>query len=162
MQILILLFVYLNSNLLNLIRCLVLRSAPDFALLKSPISRETMNMPPHSQVIQKKNKKLVLAIAIHHNWYLSAIFAFLTGHIVFHKTSFFFCNSFQASLLVPTYFVWLIAELPRLYIGRKGVLCDKVRFTAAIECQIISTYSVVFSCRSWQSFYFSRSVLKFG
>ena len=79
------------------------------------------------QKLRRKNEKLPLAIAIHYNWFLSLIFAVLLGHLAFEKNRrLFFCNTFQHSLLVPTYCIWVIAEISRLYMGQKGILCDKV------------------------------------
>ena len=76
---------------------------------------------------QRKDEKLPLAIAIHFNFYLSCMFAFLIGRIVFEKyANHSFCNSFQRSLLVPVYCAWVIAEVPRLYVGQKGILRDKL------------------------------------
>lgn len=82
--------------------------------------------------LNKNNEKLPLAIIIHYNWYLSLIFALLSGYLAFEKhTSLFFCNSFQRSLLIPVYCIWLIAEITRLYVGQKGILRDKLPELAA-------------------------------
>ena len=89
-------------------------------------SSQTTN-PIDPQELRRKNERLPLAIVIHYNWFLSLIFAILTGSLAFEKTrSFFFCNGFQRTLLRPIFLIWLIAEFPRLYVGQKGVLCDKV------------------------------------
>ena len=77
--------------------------------------------------LRRKDEKLPLAILIHYNVYTSFIFATLIGRLVFHKKShLYYSNEFQRSLLVPVYLVWLIAEIPRLYVGQKGVLGDKL------------------------------------
>ena len=81
---------------------------------------------------QRQDEKLPLAILIHYNVYFSFIFAILMGRLVFEKSGeFYFCNIFQRNLLVPIYCVWSLAEIPRLYVGMKGVLRDKVPDMAA-------------------------------
>ena len=83
-------------------------------------------MPPlDEQKKRRKDEKLPLAILIHFNVYLSCIFAVLIGPLVFEKhRSYNFRNSLQSSLIVPMYCGWVIAEIPRLYVGQKGVLRD--------------------------------------
>jgi transmembrane protein 17 len=86
----------------------------------------------NQQLLKRKDEKLPLAILIHFNFYLSVVFALLIGRLVFYKHGHYhFCNSFQRSLLVPAYCTWLMAEIPRLYIGMKGVLRDKLPEVAA-------------------------------
>ena len=80
------------------------------------------------QLLKRKDEKLPLAILIHFNFYLSVVFALLIGRLHGH---YHFCNSFQRSLLVPAYCTWLMAEVPRLYVGMKGVLRDKLPEMAA-------------------------------
>ena len=85
------------------------------------------------QKIRRKNEKLPLAEVLHYNWFLSLVFAALIGHLAFYKHKhLYFCNSFQRSLLIPVYSIWFIAEIPRLYVGQKGILCDKVRALYAV------------------------------
>lgn len=75
--------------------------------------------------LRRKDEKLPLAILIHFNYYLSCIFAVLIGPLVFEKYRHYnFQNSFQRSLIVPLYCAWVLAEIPRLYVGQKGVLRD--------------------------------------
>ncbi len=83
-------------------------------------------MPPlDEQKKRRKDEKLPLAILIHFNVYLSCIFVVLIGPLVFEKhRSYNFRNSLQSSLIVPMYCGWVIAEIPRLYVGQKGVLRD--------------------------------------
>jgi len=86
----------------------------------------------NKQLLRRKAEKLPLAICIHYNFYLSFIFVVLMGQLVFTKRrEFYFCNTFQRSLLVPVFCVWLAAEIPRLYVGQKGVLRDKLPEMAA-------------------------------
>ena len=80
----------------------------------------------------RNNERLPLAVIIHFNWYLSSMFAFLSGYLAVEKhKSLFFCKSFQRSLLIPVYCIWLIAEITRLYVGQKGILRDKLPELAA-------------------------------
>ena len=97
---------------------------------------------------QRQDEKLPLAILIHCNVYFSFIFAILMGRLVFEKYGeFYFCNIFQRNLLVPIYCVWLLAEIPRLYVGMKGVLRDKLPNMAAFV--LLSFYL------SWIALYFT-------
>ena len=91
-----------------------------------------MMMALDQQLLKRKDEKLPLAILIHFNFYLSVVFALVIGRLVFTKHgNYHFCNSFQRSLLVPAYSTWLMAEVPRLYVGMKGVLRDKLPEMAA-------------------------------
>jgi hypothetical protein len=118
---------------------------------------------------QRKDEKLPLAILIHHNWLFSLIFAVLTGQLAMEKTSsYYFCNTFQRSLLIPTYCVWLMAEIPRLYIGQKGIICDKVRNNDSAVIHLLSFniqmsifHANLLSYQSWQRFYCCLSSPKF-
>lgn len=74
-----------------------------------------------------RNKKLPLAILIHHNFFASFIYAFLIGALSFQKgRNFDSTSSLNSSLLLPLYWTWLVAEALRLYSGQRGVLLDKV------------------------------------
>ena len=85
-----------------------------------------------SQRQQRQDEKLPLAVLVHYNFYFSFIFAILMGRLVFEKYGeFYFCNVFQRNLLVPMYCVWFLIEIPRLYVGMKGVLRDKLPDVAA-------------------------------
>jgi len=86
----------------------------------------------NKQLLRRKSEKLPLAIFIHYNFYFSFIFAVLIGRLVFEKRKhFYFCNDFQRSLLVPVFSIWLLAEIPRLYVGQQGILRDKLPEMAA-------------------------------
>lgn len=99
--------------------------------------------------LQRKNEKLPLAILIHFNFYLSCIFAILIGPLVFEKyRNYNFKNSFQSSLIVPLFCVWVIAEIPRLYVGQKGVLRDTLP-------EISSFLLISFFPQIWIVIYFS-------
>jgi hypothetical protein len=68
----------------------------------------------NQDLLRRKDKKLPLAILIHFNYYLSLVFALLIGRLVLEKHWYHhFCNSFQRSLLVPAYCIWVAAEIPR-------------------------------------------------
>ena len=83
-------------------------------------------------LIRQKNERMPLAISIHYNIYLSCIFAIMIGRLVIEKhTKLYFCNIFQHSLLLPVYCIWLIAEIPRLYVGQKWFLGNKLPKMAA-------------------------------
>ena len=84
------------------------------------------------QRLRQKDEKLPLAILIHYNFYLSFIFAVLVGRLIVEKRhGFYYCNTFQRSLLLPVYCSWFVVEFPRLYLGYKGVLRDKLPEIAA-------------------------------
>jgi len=86
----------------------------------------------NEHLLRRKDEKLPLVILIHFNFYLSIVFGLSIGRLVLEKhRNYHFCNSFQRSLLVPAYCTWLIAEIPRLYVGMKGVLRDKLPEMAA-------------------------------
>lgn len=86
----------------------------------------------NEEALRHKDEKLPLAVLIHYNVYFSLIFGTLTGRFVFEKTRHFeFDTEFQRDLLVPVFLVWWLAELPRLYVGQKGVLRDKLPEIAA-------------------------------
>ena len=86
----------------------------------------------NEDLLRRKDEKLPLAILIHLNYYLSLVFALLIGRLVLEKHWYYhFRNSFQRSLLVPAYCIWVAAEIPRLYVGMKGVLRDKLPEMAA-------------------------------
>ena len=86
----------------------------------------------NQDLLRRKDEKLPLAILMHFNFYLSLVFALLIGRLLLLKHGYYhFCNSFQRSLLVPAYCTWLVAEIPRLYVGMKGVLRDKLPEMAA-------------------------------
>mmetsp|Transcript_27223 Transcript_27223/g.56719 ORF Transcript_27223/g.56719 Transcript_27223/m.56719 type:complete len:156 (-) Transcript_27223:37-504(-) len=98
----------------------------------------------NKQLLRRKAEKLPLAISIHYNIYFSFIFAVLIGRLVFEKHRYFyFCNAFQRSLLVPVYCIWLVAEIPRLYVGQRGVLKDKLPEMAAFL--LLSFFPQVFT-----------------
>lgn len=99
----------------------------------STIAQSYRTMTAFDQdLLRRKDEKLPLAILIHFNYYLSLVFALLIGRLVLEKHwNYHFCNSFQRSLLVPAYCTWLVAEIPRLYVGMKGVLRDKLPEMAA-------------------------------
>ena len=129
--------------------------------------------PIDPQELRRRNERLPLAIVIHYNWFLSLIFAILTGSLAFEKTrSFFFCNGFQRTLLRPIFLIWLIAEFPRLYVGQKGVLCDKVSrdenaFRNALHFILLHLNAYVscilrYSCQSSHHFCCCHSSLKSG
>ena len=87
--------------------------------------RRTEMSSSNQEQLRRKNEKLPLAILIHYNFYLSCIFAVLIGPLVFEKyRNYNFRNSFHSFLIVPMYCVWVIAEIPRLYVGQKGALLD--------------------------------------
>lgn len=88
------------------------------------------------QELRRRNERLPLAITIHYNWFLSLTFAIIAGCLAFEKNSLFYCNSFQRLLLRPTFSIWLITELPRLYLGQKGVLSDKVSRQERMQWQV--------------------------
>lgn len=95
-------------------------------------------------LLRRKAEKLPLAILLHFNFYFSLVFAVLIGRLAFEKHGhFYFCNSFQRSLLVPVYCIWLIAEVPRLYVGHKGVLRDRLPEIAAFV--LLSFFPQVFT-----------------
>lgn len=73
-----------------------------------------------------REEKLPLAIFVHFNFYFSfVIFATLIGRLVHEKYNYlFYCNTYQRSILIPIYCVWLITEISRLYLGQKGILRD--------------------------------------
>ncbi len=107
-------------------------------------------MPPLDQQNQRrKDEKLPLAILIHYNFYLSCIFAVLIGPLVFEKyRNYNFRNSLQSSLIVPMYCGWIIAEIPRLYVGQKSVLRDTLP-------EISSFLLISFFPQIWIAIYFS-------
>lgn len=83
-------------------------------------------------LLRRKDEKLPLAIFIYYNFYLSVVFALLIGRLVLRNLEFDnFKSSFERSLFLPTYCIWLLAEIPRLYVGQKGVLRDKLPEMAA-------------------------------
>ena len=83
-------------------------------------------------LLRRKDEKLPLAIFIYYNFYLSVVFAILIGRLVLRNLEYDnFKSSFERSLLLPTYCIWLLAEIPRLYVGQKGVLRDKLPEMAA-------------------------------
>ena len=83
-------------------------------------------------MFRRNNEKLPLAVIIHYNWHISLLFAVLFGHTVFNKNAnLFMCNSFQQTLLAPTYLCWLATEIPRLSIGKRGIQCYKLADLAA-------------------------------
>ena len=91
-------------------------------------SSESVMVITDKQKHRRNDEKLPLATAVHYNWFLGLVFAIIVGQLSFHKAnSFYFCNTLQKSLLIPTYSIWVVAEIPRLYAGQKGILCDKVR-----------------------------------
>jgi hypothetical protein len=95
---------------------------------ETELSSESIMVIPDKQKYRRNDEKLPLATAVHYNWFLSLVFAIIVGQLSFHKAnSFYFCNTLQKSLLIPTYSIWVVAEIPRLYAGQKGILCDKVR-----------------------------------
>lgn len=82
--------------------------------------------------MQRKAEKLPLAVLLHGNFYLSLIFVVVIGRMAFYKhRHLYFCDKFQRTLLLPTYFVWLFTEIARLYVGLKGVLLDELPATSA-------------------------------
>mmetsp|Transcript_28316 Transcript_28316/g.42680 ORF Transcript_28316/g.42680 Transcript_28316/m.42680 type:complete len:155 (+) Transcript_28316:169-633(+) len=88
-------------------------------------------MPPNDNanliLYEHRNKKLPLAILIHHNFFFSLIYAVLVGVSSFKKwRDFNSTDSLNSSLLLPVYWTWVVVEASRLYSGQKGVLLDKV------------------------------------
>mmetsp|Transcript_16187 Transcript_16187/g.27349 ORF Transcript_16187/g.27349 Transcript_16187/m.27349 type:complete len:142 (+) Transcript_16187:162-587(+) len=90
-------------------------------------------MPPNANdnanliLYEHRNKKLPLAILIHHNFFFSLIYAVLVGVSSFKKwRDFNSTDSLNSSLLLPVYWTWVVVEASRLYSGQKGVLLEKV------------------------------------
>ena len=103
-------------------------------------------MPALDAVVSSRRKaeKLPLAICIHYNFYLSLIFAVTIGRLAFQKrNNFYFCNPLQQSLLLPVFFIWLSAEIPRLYVGEKGILLEKLPEMSAFV--LLSFFPQVFT-----------------
>lgn len=92
-----------------------------------------------------RNKKLPLAILIHHNFFFSFIYSFLIGALSFQKGgNFDSTNSLNSSLLLPLYWTWIVAEASRLYSGQRGVLLDKMpELTAFVLLSIFPQSFVV-------------------
>ncbi len=91
------------------------------------------------------NKKLPLAILIHHNFFFSFIYAFLIGALSFQKRrNLDFTNSLNSSLLLPLYWTWVVAEASRLYSGQRGVLLDKVPELTAFFLLSVFPQSFIF------------------
>jgi hypothetical protein len=84
-------------------------------------------MPPHDDfdLYEHRNKKLPLAVLLYHNFFFSAIYAVTEGRLSFGKRRTFDSDSLKSSLLLPTYWTWLVVEASRLYAGQRGVLLDK-------------------------------------
>jgi hypothetical protein len=77
--------------------------------------------------IDRRNKKLPLAILIHHNFFFSIIYIIVVGRLSFKKwRDFDSPDSLKSSLLLPVYWTWVVVEASRLYAGQRGVLLDKV------------------------------------
>lgn len=74
-----------------------------------------------------RNKKLPLAILIHHNFFFSCIYAISIAASSFEKwRKFDSTNSLNSSLLLPVYWTWVVVEALRLYSGQRGILLDRV------------------------------------
>jgi len=103
--------------------------------------------PPVTSPVQSGRstpwRKAELAVLIHYNFYLSFIFALTIGRLVFEKRAFYYCNPLQHSLLLPVFFVWLTSEIPRLYVGQRGILLDKLPEMAAFV--LLSFFPQVFN-----------------
>ena len=83
-------------------------------------------MPSSNVLYEHRNKKLLLAIFIHYNFFFSFIYAVLIGALSFNKRSKFDTNSLNDSLLLPVYWTWVVVEALRLYFGQRGILLDRV------------------------------------
>lgn len=88
-------------------------------------------MPPNPNanriLYDHRNRKLPLAIMIHHNFFFSLVYSIIVGRLSFEKwRDFDFTDSLNSSLLLPVYFTWVVVEASRLYSGQRGVLLDKV------------------------------------
>jgi hypothetical protein len=105
-------------------------------------------MPPNSNRIlsdyDHRNKKLPLAILIHHNFFFSLIYTIIVGRLSFEKwRDLDFTDSLNSSLLLPVYWVWVVVEASRLYAGQRGVLLDKV--PELIALLLLSFFPQVFA-----------------